>query len=60
MAGRMTLPRMLVLLAVGIAFADYRYGNGRLIDKASDQTTQLGSWLKDEFWQVQHKIAPFH
>ncbi|HEV3373724.1 MAG TPA: hypothetical protein VG145_14350 [Xanthobacteraceae bacterium] len=50
---------MLLLLLVGVVFVDYRYGNGRLIDKASEQTTQLGYWLKDELGMLQRKIAPF-
>jgi hypothetical protein len=55
----MTAPRLLLLLVVGVVAADYHYGNGRLIDKASEQTSQLGFWLKDELWQLQRKIAPF-
>jgi hypothetical protein len=55
----MTITRLLLLLVVGIVFADHRYGNSRLIDKASAQTSQLKYWLQDELWQVQRKIAPY-
>ena len=55
----MTAPRLLLLLVVGVVAADYHYGNGRLIDKASEQTTQLAYWLNDELWHLQRKISPF-
>lgn len=55
----MTLPRVLLILVVGVLFADYRYGNGRLIDKVSGQTTQLVYYLNGEFSNLVRRIAPF-
>ena len=55
----MTVPRVLLLLVASVMFADYRYGSGRLIDKASEQTTQLAYWLNDELGHLQRKITPF-
>jgi|HubBroStandDraft_6_1064221.scaffolds.fasta_scaffold899054_2 hypothetical protein len=55
----MTVPRVLLLLVAGVVFADYRYGNGQLIGKASEQTARIGYWLNDELWNLQRKIAPF-
>jgi hypothetical protein len=55
----MTLPRVLLLFVAGVLFADYRNGNGRLIDKVSGQATQLVYYLNDEFSNLTRRIAPF-
>jgi hypothetical protein len=54
----MTLPRVLLLCVAGIFFADYRYGNARLFDKVSDQTTQFARWLNGELWRLERKVTP--
>jgi hypothetical protein len=54
----MTLTRLIVVLAAGILFADYKFGNGRLIDSISVQTIQLGYKLNDTLSQIVRRIAP--
>jgi hypothetical protein len=53
-----TLPRLLLLLVAGVLLADYHFGNGRLIDKVSDQATQLMQVLNDELAQLERRVAP--
>jgi hypothetical protein len=56
----MTFPRLLLLLVAGVLFADYHFGNGRLIDTLSDQATQLVQVLNDELAQLERRLAPSH
>ena len=56
----MTLPRILLLLAAGVLFADYRFGDGRLIATLSDQATQLVYKLNDELSKLERQVAPSH
>jgi hypothetical protein len=43
----MTGVRMVFLLAAILLFADYKYGNARLIESLSAQAAQLGDALSD-------------
>ena len=54
----MTVPRVVLLLLACIVFADYRFGNGRLIESVSAQTTQLGYKLSDELSKLERLIMP--
>jgi hypothetical protein len=56
----MTVPRVLLLLVAGVLFADYRFGDGRLIDTLSAQATQLVYKLNDEVSRLERRVAPSH
>jgi hypothetical protein len=56
----MTVPRLLLLLVAGVLFADYRYGDGRLINTLSDRATQLIYKLNDELSKLERRVAPSH
>jgi hypothetical protein len=54
----MTLTRLVLILGAGLLFADYKFGNGRLVQSVSTQTVELGYKLNDTFSQIVRRIAP--
>ena len=54
----MTLTRLVLLLVAGLFTADYKLGDGRLIQSVWSQTVELGHRLDYQFSQVVHRIAP--
>jgi hypothetical protein len=54
----MTLPRVLLLVVAGVLFADYRFGDRRLINALSDQATQLVYKLNDGLSWLERQVTP--
>jgi hypothetical protein len=54
----MTLARLVLILVAGLAFTDYQFGNGRLVQSISEQAVELGYRLDDVFSQIVRRVAP--
>jgi hypothetical protein len=54
----MTPTRLIVILAVGLLFTDYKFGNGRLVDSISTQVVESGYKLNNMISQIVRRIAP--
>jgi len=56
----MTFTRHIIIVSIVVAFVDFKFSNGRLVDALWDQTRHLGYSLNDQFSGVTDKISPFH
>jgi hypothetical protein len=54
----MTITRAVLLFFIAILIADYRFGNGRLIEAVSAQTAEVGYRLSGALSRLEHRIAP--
>jgi hypothetical protein len=54
----MTPARLVLVIAALLLFADYQYGNGRLVQSLSDQAVNVGYRLNSAFSQLLHRVAP--
>ena len=56
----MTLTRLVLILVAGLVLTDYQFGNGRLVQDVSAQTTDLIYKMNDTFLQIVRRVAPYH
>jgi hypothetical protein len=56
----MTFTRLVLVLVAGLVLTDYQFGNGRLIQEVSAQTTDLIYRMNDTFVRVVRRVAPYH
>jgi hypothetical protein len=56
----MTFTRLALILVAGLVLTDYQFGNGRLIQEVSGQTTGLIYRMNDTFQQIVRRVAPYH
>jgi hypothetical protein len=54
----MTPIRLVLILGAGLLFADYKVGNGRLIESISAQTADLGYKVNNTVSQMLRRFAP--
>ena len=54
----MTFTRLVLILVAGLVLTDYQFGNGRLIQDVSAQTTDLINRMNDSFLQIVRRVAP--
>ena len=55
----MTLTRLALILAAGLLFTDYEFGDGRLVQSISAQAVEIGYRLNDTFSQIVRRIVPY-
>jgi hypothetical protein len=55
----MTTPKLLAAAFIALLAFDYTYNNNRLLQRFSQEGTQLGYWLSGELLQIERRIAPF-
>ena len=54
----MTLTRLMIIVTAGLLIADYKFGNGRLVDSMSTQAVELGYSLEYTFSKLVRRISP--
>jgi hypothetical protein len=54
----MTLTRAVLAFVIFVLVADYKFGNGQLVQAVLAQTAQLGYKLSDQFSGIVHHISP--
>jgi hypothetical protein len=54
----MSLPRVALVVVAGLSFADYKFGNARLIQWMSAHTTQMVYTLNDHVSTFARRVSP--
>lgn len=55
----MTIPRLVLILSVGIAIVDLKFNDGRIVSAVWDQLLQTIDWLNDEFSSIVNNIVVY-
>jgi hypothetical protein len=54
----MTMPRLAILIAIGIVAIDYKLNDARLVNDLRDTMAQWGCWLDEHLSNLARKLAP--